>query len=294
MTELVLGTVQLGMAYGATNTGGQPSSQQALNILDAYHESGGRYLDTAPAYGDSESLVGVFNKPCKVCTKSAHVDVNSSIELILAELQRSLDCSLQNLKGKKVELFLLHQASLLNHPDIALIVDWLLSAKRRDEISEVGVSIYHASQVEDWEKHLAWLDWVQLPVNLLDQRAQVSGFIDWLVAHEIKVQARSVFLQGLLLAPNNARIKMNEQARHCLERVALTCVECQLTPLELALGFVRRLPVQQVLVGVNSVAEWTDIDRAWQQPTHTIDCRKLRCEDEYLITPSLWKLKSVS
>jgi len=294
MIELVLGTVQLGMAYGATNSGGQPSFQQAINILDAYHESGGRYLDTAPAYGNSESLVGAFNKPCKICTKSVHVDEGSSVESILAELQESLDRSLQNLDGKKVELFLLHQASLLNHPDIADIVDWLLSVKQRGEVNAVGVSIYHASQVDDWEKHVDWLDWVQLPINLLDQRAQVSGFIDWLVAHEIKVQARSVFLQGLLLAPKMARIKMNEQARHCLEQVALTCLESQLTPLELALGFVRQLPVQQILVGVNSVAEWADIHSVWRQPAHTIDCQNLRCEDEYLITPSLWKLKSVS
>ena len=56
--KLGLGTVQLGLAYGVSNSGGQVSPQEALRLLTAASDAGIGAIDTAQAYGTSESVIG--------------------------------------------------------------------------------------------------------------------------------------------------------------------------------------------------------------------------------------------
>ena len=53
-----LGTVQLGMPYGAANRTGQPPADEGIRIVRAAIERGVTHVDTARAYGDSERVVG--------------------------------------------------------------------------------------------------------------------------------------------------------------------------------------------------------------------------------------------
>jgi aryl-alcohol dehydrogenase-like predicted oxidoreductase len=53
-----LGTVQFGLNYGISNTGGQTSSDEVRHILTLAAERGVRVLDTAALYGNSESVLG--------------------------------------------------------------------------------------------------------------------------------------------------------------------------------------------------------------------------------------------
>ena len=56
--ELVLGSVQLGLDYGAANRTGKPSHEAALRLVRRAAESGVKTFDTARAYGDSEERLG--------------------------------------------------------------------------------------------------------------------------------------------------------------------------------------------------------------------------------------------
>ena len=53
ISELSLGTVQLGVSYGINNQSGKPDRTQAFGILDTALTNGISALDTAAAYGDS-------------------------------------------------------------------------------------------------------------------------------------------------------------------------------------------------------------------------------------------------
>ena len=57
---MILGTVELGMAYGINNTQGKPSLEKSFEVLDSAWDGGIRELDTASAYGDSEKIIGMF------------------------------------------------------------------------------------------------------------------------------------------------------------------------------------------------------------------------------------------
>src|SRR5690349_12645130 len=59
------------MRYGALNATGQPSAEEAYEILDVAAESGVGMLDTAQVYGSSESVIGAWNGSLPVVTKLA-------------------------------------------------------------------------------------------------------------------------------------------------------------------------------------------------------------------------------
>ena len=56
--KLGLGTVQFGTDYGISNKLGQTSADEVRKILEFAAGHGIRYLDTAPAYGTSEAVLG--------------------------------------------------------------------------------------------------------------------------------------------------------------------------------------------------------------------------------------------
>ena len=67
---MILGTVELGMAYGINNTQGKPSLEKSFEVLDAAWRGGIRELDTASAYGDSEEIIGMFQSERNVHFKT--------------------------------------------------------------------------------------------------------------------------------------------------------------------------------------------------------------------------------
>ncbi|MDB4129586.1 aldo/keto reductase, partial [Flavobacteriaceae bacterium] len=72
-SKLMLGTVQFGIDYGINNKDGVPSIKEVFEILDFAYNNGVRFLDTAEAYGDSQSVIGKFhlqnNNKFKIVTK---------------------------------------------------------------------------------------------------------------------------------------------------------------------------------------------------------------------------------
>ena len=60
--QLVLGTAQLGLDYGITNTNGKPKLTQSLEIIKQALDNDINIFDTARAYGDSEYILGLANE----------------------------------------------------------------------------------------------------------------------------------------------------------------------------------------------------------------------------------------
>ena len=83
MAEIGLGTVQFGMNYGISNKGGKTSTLDASKLLQVATDNHIDVLDTASAYGTSESVLGeILPKPhrFKVVTKIS--------PLILAKIEK--------------------------------------------------------------------------------------------------------------------------------------------------------------------------------------------------------------
>lgn len=208
--ELVLGTAQLGLAYGAANRHGQPEEAQARLIVRSAASAGVGWIDTAAAYGSSEARIGAHlpaHSRCRLVTKLAPLDeFNNETPLasVLRAVEESVRRSCNRLRTDRLDALLLHRAHHLTWRGGAL---WRRLKSLRDEgsIFDLGVSVYTpdealAALAVPCVRH------VQLPFNLLDWRWRDSGVVEALAKRgDVTVHARSVYLQGLLAAGGLAR-----------------------------------------------------------------------------------------
>jgi len=63
ISQLTLGTVQLGLQYGIANKDGKPTAENAQSLLQTALNLGINSFDTAASYGNCENLIGdSFNR----------------------------------------------------------------------------------------------------------------------------------------------------------------------------------------------------------------------------------------
>lgn len=242
--ELILGTAQLTQRYGimAAPTGPERS---ASSILATAERLGVRTVDTAPAYGDAEAVVGRHGVAFTVHTKLPRDE----------EPAAALAASLGRLRRDSVEVLYLHD------PDVVLDVrDPRLAAAAAlvgERVGALGASIYTPEQF-----NAAVVDpriaAVQVPLNLLDRRFD-GELLTFAEDADTRVIARSALLQGLLADPERAlgRVPVLDSA---LRQVQLVCRELGRTPVETALGWVlSRSRVDGVIVGAETPSQLMEL-----------------------------------
>jgi spore coat polysaccharide biosynthesis protein SpsF len=200
-TQFVLGTAQLGLAYGIANVHGLPSDAQAAALIEAALAAGVHDFDTARGYGLAERRLGralTTHPSAIVVTKLDPLD-DLVGTVSTHEVERAVDASIYqscyDLRRGPLDVVLLHRWAHHDAHDGAI---WrrLLALRERGAIARLGASV---STPQEARAALADPDVVhlQIPLNALDRRWEDVGA----AAHErgVVVHVRSSFLQGLLL-----------------------------------------------------------------------------------------------
>ena len=265
LSRIGLGTVQFGMHYGVSNRAGRPDESAVAAILERAVAQGVGYLDTAPAYGDAEVLLGRHlpaGHRLRIVTKTpavpdAHIEARHKQQWL-----DTLALSLDRLKVSTAYGLLVHQTGDLNKPGWQYLVEALQEAQTRGLVSRIGVSGYDEAQLSLVESRFR-PELVQLPLNTLDRRLVASGALPRLKARGVEVHARSVFLQGLLLTPPHDLADFFRPLRQRLADLRGGWARRGLSPLAACLAFVLgRTEVDAAIVGVNSIAEFEEIAAA--------------------------------
>ncbi|HXL98912.1 MAG TPA: aldo/keto reductase [Rhizomicrobium sp.] len=208
--ELVLGSVQLGLAYGAANRTGKPSRRAALKLVQRAADAGITKFDTARAYGDSEGRLGealAKRKTVRTITKLsplADLAPDASRDTVRAAVDASIAQSLSALRRERIDCLLLHRASHMSAFGGA-VWERLIERLEDGTVLALGVSVQSPQEAmsalaSPEVRH------IQLPFNLLDWRWRRAGTIDDIAERpHVTVHVRSVFLQGLL-ATNDASL----------------------------------------------------------------------------------------
>lgn len=287
--RLALGTVQFGLAYGVANKRGQINFAEAHEILLRARVAGIDTLDTAVAYGESESMLGAVGvDQWKVVSKLP--ELPAGCEDIAAWVRSEVAGSLSRLKIPKLHALLLHRSQDLLTPQGAALYAALTELKIDELVTKVGVSVYGPEELEGvWPKFR--LDLVQSPFNVFDRRLLNSGWLKRLHQAGTEVHVRSVFLQGLLLLPaEERRAEFAGWQDLWLKWDAWLKAE-DLTPLRASLMFALSRPeIDRVVVGVDSVSHLAEILSApTAEPIHFPN--SLESSDLRLINPTKWKLQ---
>jgi len=195
LNKLCLGTVQFGLNYGVKNElGRKPQKKESFEVLNVAIEDGITSFDTASVYGNAEQLLGEFgigNYRVEVITKLRPNIMGNVAENIEKEIKHSL----QRLKLDYLNGYLLHDAKDFYRKEI---IKGLQICKKQGFVRNIGVSVYEPEDALNVVRSRA-VDYIQIPYNVFDQRLDETDFFELANKNNVKVFARSAFLQGLLL-----------------------------------------------------------------------------------------------
>jgi aryl-alcohol dehydrogenase-like predicted oxidoreductase len=284
MNRIVLGGAQLGLPYGILNGGETLSREEVARILDTAVDHGIDSIDTAIAYGQSESIIGETSQNrFKIISKlpPLPVDISDVSEWVHSQVQGSLS----RLKCTSLDALLLHRPQDLTGAQGAELYAAIGSLMAEKMIHRFGVSIYSPDDLEGligtFDIHV-----VQAPLNVFDRR--ILGVTDQLSALNIEVHARSVFLQGVLIAnPKNRPQRFEPWSEHFalfdewVRFSGMSAMAC-------CLGFALQQPgIAKLVIGTTSAESLDEImnsipNSVLEVPTH------LQSSVEELIDPRFW------
>ena len=113
LRRIGLGTAQFGFDYGITNRSGRLSGDAVSEILRRAQKLEIGLLDTAPAYGDSEAVIGALDPDgaFEIITKILPVSADIIGAAEADEVEQEFDRSLGRLGRSSVEGLLVHHGS---------------------------------------------------------------------------------------------------------------------------------------------------------------------------------------
>ena len=292
--SICLGTAQLGMDYGITNTYGKTQIEEAKSIFRICSNNEIKYVDTAQSYGNSEEVIGKCIPKKHDFRLISKLTLNSQLKWDKDSVkgwEKSFQKTLINLKVNKIDSFLIHNPSELDNYKKEILIEWLNSLKERKFIKRIGISIYESNELDNLP--LEAFQVIQVPLSIYDQRMLRDGTINKLAMNGFDIHVRSVFLQGLVLqSSDNWPQFLSSSFKSHHFKLTKYCDNNNLTLLDFALGFIKRFKqIEATVIGVNTGSHLKNILSSWSKDInneifHGIDTSWATQED---IDPRFWK-----
>ncbi len=293
--NIVLGTVQLGLTYGVSSCRGQTNKVESEKILSYAYRKGITYLDTAPSYGSSESIIGDFicsnsSMNWNVITKTSNFKIRAIKNIHADKLLKDFELSRKKMRQENLHGLLLHGCDSLFYPGGEKLLRAMEKLKQNGVVKKIGVSLYSGDQIDCLLDNYC-VDFVQLPISILDQRLIKGGKIARLKAHNVEIHARSIFLQGLLLLPIKDVPYWFNPILETLKKIHIEAKKRDISTLQLALGFVQSIDeIDALVVGVHTVEQLREIVNARSICVEQDDLSYLSINDPAYVNPSNWKI----
>jgi aryl-alcohol dehydrogenase-like predicted oxidoreductase len=284
--KLCLGTVQFGLDYGINNARGKVPADEVSRILKFACDSGIVMIDTAGAYGDSESVLG-----------EAIAETGGSFRIITKYPANTevrplqwIDTSLSRLKTERVYGYLFHNYSIFcEHRDY---IDDFVKIKESGKSERIGFSLYYPSEAEYILKNNVPCDIVQIPYNIFDQRF-VYLFPE-LKSRGIDIHVRSIFLQGLFFIALEKLDACFDPVKSKLAEINRLADAHSINIAALCLAFAHHNPdISYIVIGVDSLDNLrSNVDSCNLIKATDIQYdvfEELAVNDEHIILPFNWR-----
>ncbi len=287
LSEFCLGTVQFGMNYGLKNVRNTEIDEIEIEkIFNFFHENGGIYIDTAQNYGNSEKKISNFlNNSSKVITK---IEINQRDQIL-----EMINKSLRNLNISKLDTILIHNPEIIRGSTKSL--DQLIKLKEDKYTDNIGISIYSHEDITDLPEHqqekiLNNIDVLQVPCNAFDKNFFNHKNYKSL-RKDIRVDKRSIFLQGLLLQDYITATKLFPEFKNELKLWEDYCIHNRLSRLEASIGNILDYDNRNslILFGCRNLKEIKEILHSYEA-IYKKKFKKLnKIFPKELIDPRRWK-----
>ena len=293
-SKLCIGTAQFGLEYGITNSSGLVPDEEVSRIISTGISHGITMIDTASCYGVAEERIGRCIRSAEemsVISKLSKGKTSSFSKLSKDAWNAELEKSLSSLQRESLEGLMLHHAGDLKKRGGGYLLEWLVDIKEQGLVKNLGVSVYGPEEVEgiDWKT----FSMIQIPYSIYDQRFELSGHISSLSQMGVQVFARSIYLQGLILARDDLLFPewVDGSTRKHHVNFVEACKKKGKSQVEVALGFVLSSPdIYRCVIGLTSERELSDaIDKAGRVSNYNREAwRDFALTENRIIDPRRW------
>lgn len=286
--KIVLGSANWGQKYGLSLS--KKFSIPKINkVLRFSYSNKINMIDSAFIYGNTHNLlVNSNHKKFKIITKVFFTKKNQK-----NEIENLFDKLLKEKQKFKKSFFglLIHNPNILNENNLSRLKKILDQLKNKKIIKKIGISIYNLNEYKKIISCGLKIDIIQIPINLANSKFVNTRFIQDLKKRKIKIFARSIFLQGLLL---NKKIPIGlKSEKNILRKIFdLNKVNC-LTNLEACILFLRSLTfVDYCIIGFSSIEQLKQIIKIFKQGKKIDTKPYIRIKNSKKLTdPRKWHLK---
>lgn len=295
-SKLGLGTVQFGTDYGVSNKMGITSQNEASSILALAKNLGIDLIDTSPAYGAAESVLGAVlgDVNLDVVTKTVRIDSKIISKAHIENVKQSFYKSLRDMRKDSIYGLIAHQGYDLYKQGYEHYIEFFDELKEASLVKKIGASVYNKMELEN-VLSCCDIDMVQLPLSILDQDLLVSGYLDELQRRGIEVHVRSVFLQGLVFLNKNSLDPYFDPISSTLARFDDVLTECNISALDASLSYVMNAKsVNKVVLGIQNVEQLMQVANSISKNIKLPPVGHLSLSNTEFVNPSKWRLKNIS
>lgn len=280
--KLIIGTANFVNKYGADSV--KINQNEIIKILKFSKKNKINKIDTAESYLNKKKIFKKVYENFQFTSKVAPDHRWISFDYC----QKKLDEHFKLFNGNRIHTLLFHDSSILFQSEGSKIFNNLENLKKKKYFKKIGLSIYDV-------KHLNYLvsnynlDVIQCPYNIIDKRIIQSGWFDKLKNKGIKIHARSIFLQGLLV--NELICKKNyfkKWKKNFLEWFQFL-KNNNISPIDYCLNDLLNYNFDQIIIGVNNCENLKEIVNFRKIKNKKNKIFKIKNSDIKLIDPRNWK-----
>jgi len=286
MRNIVIGSANFNQKYGFKKF--KFNKNILKKIMQLAKKKKINYLDTAFDYNlTKQFLKNISFEKYKLITKIKlpKKKINNYIE----NLEKKILLELKLFKAKKFEAVLLHNPEDLFSKNGKYFLGTLNNLKKKKIIKNIGISVYEPRELKATLK-IFKPNIVQLPINIFDQRFIKNRWINKLKKKNIKIQARSIFLNGLMLKERNQlkNFKYLKEFKPHLTRYNLWCLKNKVSELEAAVLFIKNIKkIDLITIGFDSYSQFQQILIAFNKKKK-INFNKLNILNRNITDPRRW------
>ena len=282
--KLVLGAAKLGMNYGLFNNK-KINREEFKRVEKLVFKLKINFIDTATSYGDSEKVIG--NSKLKNLNIITKIKLPRKKNIYIRDwVLKEISKSLKKLRIKRIYGVMIHDyKDLLGKYGKNYLIT-LNELKKKKIIKNIGISIYDPKDIKK-----IWKFWkpdiVQVPFNIIDNRILETGWLNTLKKFKVKIFARSVFLQGILI--NEDRFfNMNKNYTILLNKFKDWCYKNNISLLQACLHFVKQFKkIDYLVIGFDNYNQLKEIIDVFKKKKIIIP-KKFSTNKINLIDPRKW------
>ena len=284
--DLIIGGAQLGSKYSL----GQKKEINLFEIekiFDLANKNNINKIDFSFDYGNQDNILFFLNKfkfDLYLKVKSDFFKLsNKNILNVFYKLKNKY----QNINFVSISI---HNTDFISLKQIENIQAKIDKLKKEKIFKFFGLSTYNPNIFKLYD--LGLFDLIQFPFNLLDNRFLEKKNIIFLKKMKF-IQARSIFLQGLLLMSIQKQSRLFPNHNPLWKKLDHHCNKLNISKYELCLNFLRKhKEINQLIFGVDNLNQLKKMISHFKKDRYQEISGNFKINDEKLLLPYNWNLKN--